>query len=116
MQDREARLVKANQDLESTNNDLKLAREEAAAIAAELQREQEALSVSRARTSELHTLGVDMERELTAMLKGIDELGLILQQTLFYPIIHYIMQDIDFSQHYCVMQRSSCSGKFGCAA
>ncbi|CAM9779916.1 unnamed protein product, partial [Ectocarpus sp. 12 AP-2014] len=69
VQDREARLVKANQDLEETKKDLELAREEAAAIAAELHREQEALSVSRARTSELHTLGVDMERELTAMLK-----------------------------------------------
>ncbi|CAM9261209.1 unnamed protein product, partial [Ectocarpus sp. 12 AP-2014] len=45
VQDREARLVKANQDLEETKKDLELAREEAAAIAAELHREQEALSV-----------------------------------------------------------------------
>lgn len=70
VQDRDARLRNATQELQSTKKDLREARDEAAATAATLQREREALSGSRARTEELHKLGVDMERELTAMLKG----------------------------------------------
>lgn len=70
MQDTEKRLSNAIQELESTRKDLREAREGANATAAALQDEREALSTSRARTEELHKLGVDMERELTAMLKG----------------------------------------------
>lgn len=71
MQDRDTRLKNAIQELESTRRDLGEAREGAAANAAALEQEREALSLSRARTNELHKLGVDMERELTAMLKGL---------------------------------------------
>lgn len=70
VQDRETRLRNATQELESTRKDLKEAREGAAATAAALTQEREELAASRARTNELHKLGVDMERELTAMLKG----------------------------------------------
>lgn len=70
VQDRETRLRKAIQELESARKELREAREGATATAAALMQEREELSVSRARTEELHKLGVDMERELTTMLKG----------------------------------------------
>lgn len=70
VQDREGRLKNALEELERTRKDLREAREGSTATAAALQQEREALSVSRARTNELHKLGVDMERELTAMLLG----------------------------------------------
>lgn len=56
--------------METTRKELRGVREEAGAAAAALEEEREALSLSRARTNELHKLGVDMERELTAMLEG----------------------------------------------
>lgn len=70
LQDRESRLRQAIQELDETRKALSEARKSADATAAELRQEREVLSESRARTSELHKLGVDMERELTAMLKG----------------------------------------------
>lgn len=70
VKERETRLGNALQELETTRKELKAVREEAGAAAAALEEEREALSLSRARTSELHKLGVDMERELTAMLEG----------------------------------------------
>lgn len=70
VRERETRLANALQDLETTRKELKGAREEAGAAAVALEEEREALSHSRARTNELHKLGVDMERELTAMLEG----------------------------------------------
>lgn len=70
VQDREARLTNAIRELDKMREDLREAREGAAATAAALQQEREALSASRSRTNELHKLGVDMERELTAMLQG----------------------------------------------
>lgn len=68
--DKESRLQTALCELEDTRKELVDARARAASTAEALQEEREALSVSRARTSELHKLGVDMERELTAMLEG----------------------------------------------
>lgn len=85
MQDRESRLENTIQELESTRKDLRETREGAAATAAALEQEREALSVSRARTNELHKLGVDMERELTAMLQGL--LGFILFNFFFFDVI-----------------------------
>lgn len=70
LQDRESRLRNAIQELDETRKALSEARKGADATAAELRQEREVLYESRARTSELHKLGVDMERELTAMLKG----------------------------------------------
>lgn len=70
VKERETRLGNALQELETTRKELRGVREEAGAAAAALEEEREALSLSRARTNELHKLGVDMERELTAMLEG----------------------------------------------
>lgn len=63
---RESRLKDTLQDLDSTKRELAEANEV-------LERERQALAQSKARTNELHKLGVDMERELTAMLEGIFE-------------------------------------------
>lgn len=70
VRDRETRLENATRELEETREELREARRSAAATAAALRQEREALATSRARTDELHKLGVDMERELTAMLEG----------------------------------------------
>ena len=70
VKERETRLGNALQELETLRKELEGVREEAGAAAAALEEEREALSLSRARTKELHKLGVDMERELTAMLEG----------------------------------------------
>lgn len=65
---REHRLRDVLQELETTKERLAKASEE-------LKKERETLAQSKARTNELHKLGVDMERELTAMLEGISFLG-----------------------------------------
>ena len=83
VRDRETRLRNAIQELETTRNDLREARDGATATAAALMQEREDLSASRARTKELHKLGVDMERELTAMLKG----GLLLPLLLLLLLL-----------------------------
>lgn len=70
VQDKDARLKNALRDLESTKKDFERAEKDLVRAKEGLQEEREALSVSRARTNELHKLGVDMERELTAMLEG----------------------------------------------
>lgn len=70
VKERETRLKNALQELDNTRKELKGARDDAAGAAAALEEEKEALSLSKARTNELHKLGVDMERELTAMLEG----------------------------------------------
>lgn len=67
---RENRLKSALQELESSRQELESSRRDTALIVEDLEKEREALAVSRARTNELHKLGVDMERELTAMLAG----------------------------------------------
>lgn len=67
---KEKRLREALLELEEFRRQLVEAREESVNLSKVLEKESEALSASRARTNELHKLGVDMERELTAMLEG----------------------------------------------
>ena len=93
VQDRESRLRHAVQELDETRKALAEARKAADATAADL-------SDSRARTSELHKLGVDMERELTAMLQGDHSLSF----SYFYHGMpcHVLSRHILLYSHLCI--------------
>lgn len=72
VKDVQERLRDALRELEASRAELREAREASKKLSELLDSERTALAASRARTSELHKLGVDMERELTALLEGDD--------------------------------------------
>lgn len=70
LEGKEKRLREVFVELEASRREVAKAREGSKNVCRELEDERRALSESRTRANELHRLGMDMERELTAMLRG----------------------------------------------